>query len=177
MTTETDMSIATPMVMPSKKRLSHILIAGLGNLLLQDDGVGVHAINALKKDVPQGTCVVEVGTAVLDALHLFEWADIIIAVDAMRAGGAPGTVYQFGLEDVQKRSGDASLHELNLVAAFRFLKEEHRPLITIIGVEPEIIDYGMELSPIVAQALPTVTHRIQELVAGYRAAESSPEPE
>lgn len=173
MTTETDIPIAIPMVMPSKSRRSHILIAGLGNLLLQDDGVGIHAIKALQQEVPQGTCIVDVGTAVLDALHLFEWADIIIAIDAMRAGGAPGTVYQFGLDDVQKRSGDASLHELNLVAAMRFVKEGHHPDITIIGVEPEIIDYGMDLSPVVAAALPTVIHRIHELVNGYRAAENN----
>ena len=72
-----------------------VLIAGLGNLLLRDDGVGVHAVRSMGNDLPPGVLAVEVGTAVLDALHLFEEAEMVIAIDAMKAGGAPGTIYSF----------------------------------------------------------------------------------
>ena len=66
--------------MQGNKRIKpRILIVGIGNALLQDDGVGVHAVRELIKDPPSGVMCVEVGTAVLDALHLIEWADKIEA--------------------------------------------------------------------------------------------------
>jgi hydrogenase maturation protease len=135
-----------------------ILVVGLGNSLLMDDGVGVHAVHALESLAPPGVLVVEVGTAVLDALHLFEWADKILAIDAMKAGGTPGSVYAFCLEDVAESGHNerASLHELGLLAALRFLPGPLRAEIDILGVEPATIDYGLDLTPTVAEALPMV---------------------
>ncbi len=151
------------------RRRPRVLVAGLGNLLLKDDGVGVHAVRALQHGVPRGVQAVEVGTAVLDALHLLEWADRVLAIDAMQAGGIPGTVYRFGMEDVADRAIRASLHEVDLVAALRFLTNGHRPEITVLGVEPETIDTGLDLSPSVQAALPRLVAAAQEIVTGWRA--------
>jgi len=96
---------------------------------------------------------VEVGTAVLDALHLFEWADRIVGIDAMQAGGEPGTIYSFGVEDVDDQRANASLHELGLIAGLRFMQGP-RPPIFMLAVEPESMEFGMELSASVQQALP-----------------------
>jgi len=147
----------------SRKEL-RILIVGLGNLLLRDDGVGVHAIRELQRNPQLGILPVEVGTAVLDALHLFEWADRILAIDAMQAGGSAGTLYSLRVSDVEDRGPRGSLHELNLLAALRFLPNGKRPEIVILGVEPGIIDNGINLSPEVAAALPVVIHSIREVV-------------
>jgi len=144
-----------------------ILIAGLGNLLLRDDGVGVHAVHELQKAPPAGVRVVEVGTALLDALHLFKWADKILAIDAMQAGGAPGTLYSFRVSDVEDRGPQASLHELGLVSALRFLADGKRPPIVILGVEPAIIDYGLDLSPEVQSALPVLIQSVREIVDAW----------
>ncbi len=141
-----------------------ILIVGLGNLLLRDDGVGVHAIRELQKDSQPGVLAVEVGTAVLDALHLFEWADRILAIDAMQAGGSAGRIYSIPVSDVEDRGPQASLHELNLLAALRFLPDSKRPPIVILGVEPGIIDYGLHLSSKVEAGLPVVIHAVREIV-------------
>ena len=100
-----------------------------------------------------GVLAVEVGTAVLDALHLFEWADRILAIDAMQAGGSAGTLYSARVSDIEDHSPQASLHELSLLAALRFLSNGERPEIVILGVEPGIIDYGIDLSPKVEAAL------------------------
>jgi hydrogenase maturation protease len=154
--------------MPCKFKKPRILIAGLGNLLLMDDGVGVQAVQELQKNPPAGAVVAEVGTAVLNALHLLEWADKILAIDAMQAGGAPGTVYAFGTEDVAKGGIKASLHELNFLAALDFLKAKVKPEIIIFGVEPERSDYGLELTPAVAAALPQLTAAAREQVRCWR---------
>jgi len=153
----------SPAPMEHSQRRCRILIAGLGNVLLMDDGVGVHAVRELLNDAPAGACVAEVGTAVLHALHLLETADRILAIDAVQAGGPPGTVYVFraGDEKVQHR---VSLHELSLMGALRFLGPAHpRPEIVILGVEPETIDYGLELTKEVAAALPQVLRVAKEI--------------
>jgi len=156
---------------PEKKRKTRaprILIAGLGNLILMDDGVGVHAIQELQKNPPAGAVVAEVGTQVLGALHLLEWADKILAIDAMQAGEAPGTVYAFGTDDVDQGGIQASLHELNLLAALNFLQDKAKPEIVIFGVEPEKIDFGLELTPAVAAALPALTAAVRSQVRRWR---------
>lgn len=151
------------------RRHPRILVAGLGNLLLKDDGVGVHAVRALQHGVPRGVRAVEVGTAVLDALHLVEWADRILAIDAMAAGGDPGTIYRFGIEDVAEAEVKASLHEVDLLAALRFLTSGHRPEITVLGVEPETIEAGLDLSPSVHAALPRLVAAAQDVLTRWRA--------
>jgi hydrogenase maturation protease len=155
----------TPMTTNPGTGRPRILVAGLGNLLLMDDGVGVHAVQRLAHLHSEQVCVVEVGTAVLDALHLIEWADKILALDAMEAGGAPGQVYIFGEDAVASGRPPVSLHELGLKAAFGFLSEPPSAEIAIVGVEPQRIAYGLELSPPVAAALPTVVQTVERLVS------------
>lgn len=152
----------------TKSRPPRILIAGLGNLLLMDDGVGVHAVRELQRDPPAGVVLAEVGTAVLHALHLLEWADKILALDAIQTGGAPGTIYAFKTDEVDRGGLKASLHELNFVAALEFMKSQVKPEIVILGVEPEKIDYGLELTPAVAAALPRLIAAVQEQVRRWK---------
>ncbi len=154
--------------MKTERKRTRILVVGLGNLLLRDDGVGVHAVRALReKPLPRTLCA-EVGTAVLDSLHLLSWADKILAIDAMAAGGKPGAVYSFGVPDVEETGNRASLHELGLLSVLRFLPRQKDPEIAILGVEPETIEYGLDLTPAVQQALPLVTRTAEEIVARWR---------
>jgi len=156
------------MTMTTKRRHPNILIAGLGNLLLQDDGVGVHAVHALYKAPPSGAQVVEIGTWVLQGLHLYEWADKVLVLDAMQAGGQPGTLYACRDDDVADPGIEASLHELGLMAALKFIKPEKRPEVYVLGVEPKTIDYGLELTPPVQAALPRFLQLIRETVERWR---------
>ena len=139
-------------------------IVGLGNILLTDDGVGVHAVRRLRRDPPENTTVAEVGTAVLDAVPLLEDVDVIVAIDAVQAGGSPGTVYCFDLDEVDMRQ-DLSLHDYGIAAAVQAVPSETRPDVTIIGVEPAVLDYGMQLSPAVQAALPNVVRMARTTIA------------
>jgi hydrogenase maturation protease len=152
----------------NKRRKPRILIAGIGNELLQDDGVGVHAIRELIKNPPSGVVCVEVGTAVLDALHLIEWADKILVIDAMQAHGAPGTIYLSDVREMQGTKVGASLHELSFLNVLRFLPPGSKmPQISVMGIEPESIDYGLELSPAVRAALPKIMPAITDMVESW----------
>lgn len=154
--------------MKAERKKPRILVAGLGNLLLRDDGVGVHAVRALReKPLPRILCA-EIGTAVLDSLHLLSWADKILAIDAMAAGGIPGSVYSFGVGDVAENGAPASLHEIGFLSALRFLPPAKGLEIQILGIEPETFGYGLELTPAVRQALPLVTRTAREIVARWK---------
>lgn len=158
--------------MGTRRRRARILIAGLGNEILMDDGVGIHAVKAFGKDLPKGVRAVEVGTSVLDALHLFEWADRVLAIDAVEAGRIAGSIYRFDAGDADQSGVKASLHELSLVAALRFLREADRPEVTILGVEPERIDFGLELTSTVQSSLPRLVDAAREIVGKWTECEA-----
>lgn len=144
-----------------------LLVAGLGNLLLRDDGVGVHAVRALAGWHPPRVVVAEVGTAVFDALHLLEWADAVVAVDGLLGGGDPGTVYRCQVDQLAMPAPTRTLHEVGLRGALGMLSDAVRPQVTVIGVEPRDIDYGMELSPPVLAVMPQVLDAIRNEIARW----------
>ncbi len=142
----------------------NILVVGLGNELLRDDGVGLHALRQLALEPPFGVRLEEVGTAVLDALPLFEWADAVLALDAVQAGHPPGTIYRMTADEVAVSRSTTSLHELGLLQAFRLLSPEDRPALLILGVEPAEIDFGTTLTPPVEAALPGLIRTLREIL-------------
>ncbi len=142
--------------MVRRQERARAAIVGLGNVLLMDDGVGVHAIRMLSGQAPEGIVLAEVGTALLDALELFESVDVVVAIDAVAAGGSPGSIYCFDVNDAEVPK-HVSLHELGIAAALRLLPTKSRPRVLILGVEPAVIDYGMQLSPAVGAVLGQVT--------------------
>ena len=132
---------------------------GIGNLLLQDEGVGVHLVQELadrKMDCAHLT-VIDAGTTP-DFLSLLDHEiDKLIIVDAVKAGNDPGTLYRLGLADLNLDSAaPVSLHEIGVGENMRIMSLlGKQPKSTIfIGVEPETIDYGIELSPQVKEKLP-----------------------
>jgi hydrogenase maturation protease len=148
----------------NRKPRPRILIAGLGNVLLQDDGVGVHAVRELCRHRRSGVVIAEVGTALFDALHLFEWADKVLVIDAMQAGHPPGTIYLLAGESVEQGRAQTSLHELNLHSVFNFIPRSRNPETTILGIEPETIGYGLKLTPPLRAGLHRVVQEARDLV-------------
>jgi hydrogenase maturation protease len=149
-----------------------VLVVGLGNLILRDDGVGVHAVRRFQKLNPSPGPAVELGTAVFDGIHLIEKADRILAFDAVKAGGKPGAVYLMRAEDVEDGGRHYSLHEFGLT---RLLQTLRRPWVevVIVGAEPEIIDWGLELSPAVGSAVAVMISTAQKIIANWQSHNST----
>jgi len=142
------------------------LILGIGNLLLCDEGVGVHVARALQREqLPENVITLEVGTAFLDALPEIELADRIIIVDAMEAGHAPGTVYRIPFEDCAKRDMLVSLHGFDLSRAIYLAGRESAPEAVVIGVEPSRIDWGIDLSPKIQEMMPSIIEAVKVEIA------------
>lgn len=146
-----------------------IVILGVGNLLMSDDGVGIHASRALAGDPPAGTLVVDAGTDVLSALPFLEDADQALIIDAVRAGEKPGTVRCFRESDLSPAGGTVTAHAVSLLASRHLLPPGASwPELAIVGVEPATLDCGMTLSAAVAGALPLVERRCREIVAAWQ---------
>ena len=146
-----------------------LIIMGVGNWLQSDDGVGVHAAQALALDPPPGVEVVDAGTDALSALPFFEQADRMLIIDAVRAGGMPGTIRRFTENELAQQQSMTTIHAVNLLVS-RYLMAPGAawPEVLILGVEPGVLDYGMVLSPAVAAALPQVLSRSREIIDSWK---------
>jgi hydrogenase maturation protease len=137
------------------------LILGMGNLLLCDEGVGVHVARALaQRDLPPNVAVVDAGTAFLDVLPDIEKADRILLIDAMEGGGAPGSVYRVPFDQCRHPEMLASLHGFDLSRVLFMAGSDRAPEVTVFGIEPARIEWGTELSPVIQQVLPAVEKAI-----------------
>ncbi len=138
-----------------------ILVLGVGNILLRDEGVGVRVIERLQSiySFSSNVALMDGGTLGLRLLDPISQTDYLIVVDAVQNGQAPGTLYRLPAEELEKRLVfKNSLHQLNLVETLAYTEIlGHRPQAVIIGVEPEDISpWGMELTP-------TIASRVAEL--------------
>lgn len=143
-----------------------IVILGVGNLLLSDEGVGVHVANELVKlELPPGVTVVEGGTDGFRLINVITEADRLIVVDAVKGGGAPGSIYRFDINEVQNcPSGfKTSVHQIGILEVINLSGLIGKtPQTTVIGIEPESLEMGMELSPEVKAKIPRIIELIQE---------------
>jgi len=138
--------------------MKKVVIIGVGNLLRQDEGVGVHAVRILAGG-PCGDSAsfVDGGTAVFDALSNWKDIDKLVVIDALKAGRKPGSIARVSLRDVADRDAPAlSVHEHGLLDQLALLKQAGLKVgeIVIYGVEPQDTGWGTELSEPVAECLP-----------------------
>ncbi|HEY5957319.1 MAG TPA: hydrogenase maturation protease [Polyangiaceae bacterium] len=152
-----------------KPRRARLLVLGLGNMLLADDGVGVLAAQAFAARSRVGVLVAECGTATLSALPLLEWAERVIIVDALAAGGAPGTLYWGSIEVGNVRTPPSSIHDADLAATLTFLRREAMPTsIYLLGIEPLSLELGWGLTAPLRDALPRVLSELETHVTRLR---------
>jgi len=146
--------------------MKETVIIGFGNTLMADDGVGVRAIEELQKmGVPEGIELVDGGTSALDVISYLEGKRRAIFIDAVKNGQPPGTIYRFALTDVKSDPRPLiSLHSINLADAVQLwdLQLEQLPEIVVFGVEPEKLNFDLNLSPPVREILPRLCQLVLE---------------
>ncbi len=145
-----------------------ILVLGVGNLLLSDEGVGVHvAQRMMTMDMPPEVQVVEGGTDGFGLVNVITEADRMILIDAVKGGGQPGSIYRFEIEDCPPFPDifKTSVHQISILEVINLSSLiGSTPRTTIIGIEPACMEMGMELSPAVEAKVPRVIQMIKEEV-------------
>ncbi len=134
-----------------------ILILGLGNLLLRDEGVGVHAAQVLARaQLPPEIEVCDGGTAGLALLDVLADRRKVVVIDAVDAAAPPGTILRLAPAHLMAGGNQAvSLHELGLLETLQLARRLGwaPDEVVILGVVPQALDAGLELSPPVQAVL------------------------
>jgi hydrogenase maturation protease len=155
-----------------------ILIAGVGNIFLGDDAFGVDVVRALaKRPLPAGVSVVDYGIRGFDlAYALLDPWDIVVIVDALPRGGAPGTLYTLepdltGIRDSPAQDSMINPHGMNPVSVLQlaFSMGAVGARVVVVGCEPQ--DFGdelegrMGLSDVVQGSIESAVEMVEAVVA------------
>lgn len=146
-----------------------LLVLGLGNVLLEDDGVGAAAVARLLDQYapPEGVRVLDGGTLGLSLLPYLEDAETVILVDAVRTDAPPGSLVHIDGADVAPAVATRlSPHQIgvaDLLDGARWL-DRYPARLLLLGVVPESMELAVGLSPRVRAALPVLVDRIVDQV-------------
>ena len=154
-----------------------ILVLGLGNILLSDEGVGVRIVEALDAahELPAEVEVLDGGTSGMDLLDMVAERDCLIVADAINADQPAGNVIRLEDDDIrmlfETRFSPHQLGLSDMLAALRLVGKAPRRVI-VVGVVPQNLSLGMELSPPVTQgrdaALGVIVDELTRLGAAPR---------
>jgi len=143
----------------SARCVRRVVILGIGNTILSDEGVGVQAAFALREGhvLPTGVEVIDGGTAGMELLDALADVDLLLVLDAVKARRAPGTVVCLtGSEVPVFFRSKLSPHQVSIcdvLASLEFAGHAPHDLV-LVGVEPESLELGLELTPTVAAQVP-----------------------
>ncbi len=132
-----------------------ILVLGLGNLLLSDEGVGVRIVEALgaSHDMPAEVELLDGGTSGMELLDTVADRDCLIVADAVNSDGPAGSVIRLENDDIrmlfETRFSPHQLGLSDLLANLRLVDQAPRRVV-VIGVVPQNLTLGLDLSPAAA---------------------------
>jgi len=137
-----------------------ILIFGAGNLLLTDEGFGVHFIRYLQNNYvfPEDVELYDGGTLGIMVTHMLEDADRVYLVDVIDAKGEPGDIFRYEKDDFMlgKLPIKMSPHQIGIqeVLSLSEIRDRCPDKISLFGVIPSSYEAGVELSPLLEEKLP-----------------------
>lgn len=145
---------------------SRVLVLGVGNLLMGDEGVGVHVLRLLEQEgPPPGLRLLDGGTGGINLLAEFDGVREIVLIDATRDGQPAGTMTYLQPRDVGDLPRGLGAHDFGLKDLFAVSALVGRmPWIHLFTITvEEVRPMCMELSPTVAAAVPEVVHNVRAL--------------
>ncbi len=143
-----------------------VVVMGVGNVLMSDEGVGVHAITTLADhyDFPDHVEVIDAGTSGMDCLDRIADADLLLIADCMRSKDkAPGTITRLADDQIDAWfKTKISPHQVGLsdvLAACSFHGMSPKRVV-LLGMQPQSFDTSMDLTPAVAAQLPVLVEAL-----------------
>ncbi len=153
-----------------------ILVCGIGNKIVGDDGFAQHLLSFLEseREIPDNVELGDYSTASLSMAKFLEDYDAVIFVDIIKKDGKPGTIYEFEIkkEDIPDTVDSTSnlfsfsIHEARLEELIIFAKSINAlpDKIYLLGVEPKSIEPGLELSDELKPAVEIIADKVLELI-------------
>jgi hydrogenase maturation protease len=159
--------------------MKRILVAGIGNAWLSDDGFGGEVVRRLeRRELPEGTVVLDFGTGGLDlAYEVMRGYDALVLVDVSRQGGEPGTLYvmEASEEEVDAGIEDGQVinpHAMDPQTVLRFVKTVGAwpGKVVVVACEPERVEeMGLGLSDEVARAVDGAVELVVQTIGELQA--------
>ena len=162
-----------------KEIKSHkIKIIGFGNILMGDDGIGIRAIEEIKKQEIfknyKNIEIIDGGTSGIDLILTLQNTDKIIIIDAVDTGHTAGSIVTFGIDEIKKMFKknrafkSLSLHDIDLLQVFEIMKTlKIDAEIKIVGINPKKIGYSNKLSSELESSIPAIIAEIKKLAAKF----------
>lgn len=152
-----------------------ILVLGIGNTLLSDEGVGVHVVHTLMNSPNHSQEDVEYmdgGTLSFTLAAPIQSTDALIVIDAAQLNARPGTVQVFTGEEMDRfllSNRKSSVHEVGLtdLRAIAVLAEHWPERRALIGIQPHKLDWGEYPTDDVAAAIPVACSQVHSLIDGW----------
>lgn len=143
------------------------LVLGAGNLLLSDEGVGIHVIRRLEElyDLPEGVQILDGGTLGLDLLFYLEGVENLVIVDAVEMDQEPGSLTRLEGDEIPSfLSLKMSPHQIGIpdMLFAAKLRDMYPRNVVLWGVQPDLLVAGLELSPTVAAQLDVLVNKVVE---------------
>lgn len=141
-----------------------IIVIGIGNILMSDEGVGVRVVERLMSEYsfPPNVELYDGGTTGMQGLlPLMEMADHLVVIDAVKGAGEPGSVYRYTLEDFRLTiPKKLSAHDIGFIEclAVAEINETLPKSVVVIGIRPE------DDSTLAMELTPTIKAKVEELV-------------
>jgi len=141
-----------------------VAVVGMGNLLMRDEGLGIHAVRHLQNtgQCAEAARLIDGGTDAWGALCAAGACEHMLLVDAVRGGRPPGSIYVLSLDELNARADPVSLHDISLAELTHIhaaLGEGPRT-VRVVGMEPAVIAFGLELSEPCEQAMPELIRTV-----------------
>lgn len=148
------------------------VVLGIGNILNRDEGVGVRALDLLQRRLGEHTEVdlIDGGVLGLELLPIVERAPRLLILDAVDAGRAPGIVVELQRDEIPLfASVKMSQHQVTFqeVLGLASIRESIPEQLHLVGIQPADVTIGIELSDVVAAALPLMVERAARIVVEW----------
>lgn len=140
-----------------------IKVLGLGNLIRQDEGVGIHLLQQLADILPPEIKLLDGGTGGLFLLEFVENAKRLIVLDAVEAGVNPGEIVVWKNEQVPRyTTNKLSVHQMSFAEVLYWANFQDRAPneIVVVGMQPKCLDWGTELTESVQRNLPMAVNEV-----------------
>ncbi|WP_319406203.1 HyaD/HybD family hydrogenase maturation endopeptidase [uncultured Desulfosarcina sp.] len=143
----------------------HVMILGVGNILLSDEGFGIRVVEALEEryDFPENVSVIDGGVLGINLMGIIAEADQLIVVDVIRNKGNAGDLYRIDGEAIPERiRAKNSLHQIDFLESLTLCQALDKvPETVIVGIEPlDTETLSLELTPATADRVDDVIHMV-----------------
>lgn len=151
-----------------------ILVLGVGNSILKDEGFGVHVIehmieNRAALGIPANVELMDGATLGLDLLYVLEGRDRVIMIDIVNAGAEPGAMFKFTPQSIKTavEINKVSMHQVTLFDVLTMAERTDRMPreVVIIAVQPGEVNWGEELTPEVEAQIPKAVELVLEEIS------------